>query len=479
MCNVFENKPVVRRGFKRPYASSVPIKLFLGYLFVAFSTSIAFANEDENARIEKLSVQIFSAQGEDKISAINALTSFEDTRLIPTFVLAMRWTGSNQYVAKALSEMTGENITHWHQAYEWQEQHPEIKPHDTFNAIKLRFLGNTDKRFNEVLSSFSRPSDSVRIRLEEIVWGGVLFDGIPSLDRPSMIAANDEDYLAASDLVFGVSVNGDARAYPLRVMGWHEMLNDVIGGVSVSLAYCTLCGSGILFETSIEGQVQPLVFGTSGLLYRSNKLMFDRETESLWNQFTGEPVVGPLAKTDVKLKTIPMVLTTWEEWKFKHKHSTVLSLQTGYVRDYNSGVTYNEYFNSPDLMFPVVAHDEATVKRKSYVFGLQSIGASKAWPVMAFIKQPVINDQVGIQRVVLVGDEKTRTVRAYERMPGEEFQVVEDGRLMTTNEEWLLSEEFLLSVNSGQRRRRIAGRISYWFAWQNFVGPKTELYQFD
>ena len=124
-----------------------------------------------------------------------------------------------------------------------------------------------------------------------------------------MIGASDAEYLLDTDLVFGIEINGDARAYPLRIMGWHEMVNDVIGGVPVALAYCTLCGSGILFDTQLEGTDEPLVFGSSGLLYRSNKLMFDRKTNSLWNQFSGEPVVGPLVGSDIKLKVRPITLS--------------------------------------------------------------------------------------------------------------------------------------------------------------------------
>ena len=111
-----------------------------------------------------------------------------------------------------------------------------------------------------------------------------------------LIDAKDADYLLGTALVFGVSINGDTRAYPLRIMGWHEMFNEVIGGVPVALAYCTLCGSGILFETAVEGRARPFVFGSSGFLYRSNKLMFDRETNSLWNQFTGKPVAAQVRK---------------------------------------------------------------------------------------------------------------------------------------------------------------------------------------
>jgi len=351
----------------------------------------------QNNRIAELSLQLFVAQGPDKIPVVDALTAFNDKSLIPTFVLAMRLTGSNIYVAKALSDLTGEEITHWHEAYEWQERHPEVIPHSTFRALKLRFLGNNDKRF---LSFFDAPHgtrEAMRIRLEEIVWGGVRYDGIPALDNPTMESAEDADYMLDDDLVFGVEINGDARAYPLRIMGWHEMANDVVGGVPVALAYCTLCGSGILYNTTIDGFEKPLIFGSSGLLYRSNKLMFDRTTNSLWNQFGGEPVVGSLAKSTIKLEARPITITTWAAWRALHLNTTVLSLDTGYSRNYDSGVTYQEYFSSPNLMFPAAIEDESHVQRKEYVFGVRSVAASKAWPLAVFANKPIINDRVGLQ----------------------------------------------------------------------------------
>lgn len=212
-----------------------------------------------------------------------------------------------------------------------------------------------------------------------------------------MLPARDADYLLDSDLVFGIEINGDARAYPLRIMGWHEMVNDVIGGVPVALAYCTLCGAGILFDTHLNGGKNPLKFGSSGLLYRSNKLMFDRKTNSLWNQFTGEPVVGSLADSGIKLKVRPITIDTWGSWRKLHTDTTVLSLDTGYVRNYDSGVTYKDYFASPDLLFPAVVQNERSVLRKDYVFGLRSVDASKAWPLTVFNRRSVINDKVGLE----------------------------------------------------------------------------------
>ena len=137
----------------------------------------------------------------------------------------------------------------------WQEQHPEVTPHKSYKTLKLELFDRIDTRFQNFLGGDRGDRANMDIRLEEITWGGVRVDGIPSLDNPDLIAAGDADYMLDDDLVFGVEINGDARAYPLRIMGWHEMFNETIGGVPVALAYCTLCGAGILFETQIEGRM--------------------------------------------------------------------------------------------------------------------------------------------------------------------------------------------------------------------------------
>ena len=317
--------------------------------------------------------------------------------------------------------------------------------------------------------------EKMKIRMEEITWGGVAVDGIPALDNPTLIEGAKADYLIDSDLVFGVKINGDVRAYPLRIMGWHEMFNETIGGVPVALAYCTLCGVGILFETKIEGRKEPLVFGSSGLLYRSNKLMFDRETDSLWNQFTGEPVVGPLVGSGIKLKIRPVTITTWERWFKSNPDTKVLSTDTGFKRNYASGVVYSEYFSSPDLMFPVVVKNEEKVKRKEYVFGIRDVAAAKAWPLEAFGNTKLINDNVGALNVVLLGDTESRTVRAYQR--GElEFSLSDEAdQISADGGKWKIGEEFLTGPN-GKRLPRVPGHISYWFAWDGYLGVKSELY---
>ncbi|MEO1188919.1 MAG: DUF3179 domain-containing (seleno)protein, partial [Pseudomonadota bacterium] len=237
----------------------------------------------------------------------------------------------------------------------------------------------------------------------------------------------------------------------------------------------TLCGAGILFETDVEGRDRPFIFSSSGLLYRSNKLMYDRETKSLWNQFTGKPVGGPLVDSDIELKIRPVSITSWADWKKLHPETKVLDVNTGFLRDYGSGVVYQEYFASPDLMFPTIVRDESQVKRKDYVFGIREFGAAKAWPLDAFRDRAIINDTIGATDVVLVGNAETRTVRAYQSR-GKTFEPTNDAnRLKGPGGEWTLTEGFLIGP-SGEKLPRVPGHIAFWFAWDGYLGVTSELY---
>ena len=426
--------------------------------------------------IEDLSMLALIGSLDERTEALDKLVARGNKDIIPTLVMMLRIGGNYKPMAAALSKLTGTEIVTWRDAMLWQESHPEIIPHESYRTIKLRFFYNIDPKFEQFFDPEYSSREKMKIRLEEITWGGVRVDGIPSLDNPKLVEAKDAGYMLDSDLVFGVEINGDVRAYPLRVMGWHEMFNEVIGGVPVALAYCTLCGAGILFETQLEGREKPLVFGSSGFLYRSNKLMFDRETNSLWNQFTGEPVAGKLVDENIKLKIRPVTITSWEAWSKQHPDTKVLSLDTGHFRDYGSGVVYNEYFSSPNLMFPTLVRDESDVKRKEFVFGIRDFGAAKAWPVKAFRDKKIINDTMGGKNIVLVGDAATRTVRAYKRND-ETFEAGKVAGVLTSKAgDWKVSENFLVGPN-GEELARVAGHVAYWFAWDGYLGVESELYK--
>ncbi|MEM7546009.1 MAG: DUF3179 domain-containing protein [Pseudomonadota bacterium] len=393
-----------------------------------------------------------------------------------TLILALRFSAQpHEPVQELLRDLTGGDGTDWFTWMLWQEQHPEIASHPAYFDIKRTLLLSIDQNWTPFLEPDLIKPGAMDIRFEEISWGGVRRDGIPSLDNPKLIAAGEADYLLDSDLVFGVEINGDQRAYPLRIMGWHEMFNDVIGGVPVALAYCTLCGSGVLFETTVDGRDEPFIMGTSGFLYRSNKVMYDRQTLSLWNQFTGKPVHGALRGTGTELKVLPVTIEPWGAWRVRNPGTKVLSLETGHRRDYGSGVVYNEYFASPDLMFPAFV-DQTRHLQKDYVFGVRDFGAAKAWPLTAFKGGRVINDSIGTTPLVVIGDEAGRTVRAYQR-GNNQFEAQPDAtELKSASGTWQVTEAALIGPG-GERLPRVAGHIAYWFAWSGYLGDVAELYE--
>ena len=399
-----------------------------------------------------------------------------DPDMAAGLIQSLRFARDRQFaIAETLQAITGEEHgVDWFAWMLWQENTPEVVPHPAFIPFKREVLLRVDENFDDLLRLEYLARDRMKIRLEEIAWGGVHKDGIPSLDNPQLIQASDADYLEGNDLVFGVEINGDVRAYPLRIMGWHEMFNEVIGGVPVALAYCTLCGSGILFETQVTGRRKPLIFGSSGFLYRSNKLMFDRATHSLWNQYTGKPVVGPLVDSEIELKQRPVVITSWDSWTSSHPNTKVLSLNTGHRRDYGSGVVYKDYFASSDLMFPALV-DQRDHRQKDYVFTIRQFGAARAWPLDAFDRKRVINDRIADTPLLLLGDPAKRTVRAYERA-SHSFKAQNGALQDETGQSWRVTEAALNGPN-GESLPRVAGHISYWFAWNNYLGDAASVYE--
>lgn len=397
---------------------------------------------------------------------------------LSAIILAKRYVGRGpglrDDLIAAYQRLSGDRATSWFDMMLWQEKHPEITPHSSFRQLKLDTFERIDPAFLRFLGGERSDPARMRVRLEEIAWGGVKVDGIPSLDNPKLIPASAASYLLDTDLVFGVEINGDARAYPLRIMGWHEMFNDVIGGEPVALAYCTLCGAGVLFDTNVPGFSAPLRFGSSGFLYRSNKLMFDRTTDSLWNQFTGKPVAGPLVERGIALRERPVAITSWGDWKRDNPETQVLSLETGHSRNYGSGVVYQDYFASDDLMFPS-AGGGRNLRQKDYVFGLRLPGGAKAYPLRAFGTGGVINDSVGLSNVVLTGTSATRTVRAYDS-GGRQFRYAGPNALDGPGGRWQVGEEFLTGPD-GTRLARLPGHIAYWFGWQSFLGGQSDYWE--
>jgi hypothetical protein len=406
-------------------------------------------------------------------AAYRELERRRDPRAVAGLIELMRFPRYNDTLQLdwLLTRLTGKDFgNNWIAWSQWLTSQPKVELPPQFLEWKAAlFSAAVDPAFGK----FLYPGMPLRIRIEEIAWGGVKKDGIPALDNPRLIAANEANYLNDRDLVFGVEINGDARAYPLRILDAHEMLNDVIGGKPVSLAYCTLCRAGILFDTRVGERT--FTFGSSGLLYRSNKLMYDRETLSLWLTIPGEPVSGKLATSGIQLKKLPLVVTTWQDWRARHPATRVLSLATGFTRDYRPGAIYGTYFNSPDLMFPV-PHLDDRLPAKEEVFTLVVNGAPKAYALRKLRAQRVLNDQLGGVNLVIVTDEKTGATRAYER-GALTFQLHKSARnklLASGGSEWTMSESAL--TNGEKLLPRLPGHQAYWFGWTGFY-PNTALHR--
>ncbi len=233
-----------------------------------------------------------------------------------------------------------------------------------------------------------------------------------------------------------------------------------------------------MYSAKIDGE--PTTFGTSGMLYQSNKLMYDRTTDSLWNQFTGEPIAGPLASSGIQLDFFPSVLTTWEEWLAEHPDTTVLSIETGvypptsYTHEWEPFAIYYDYFASEKTMFPVFNRDES-LPAKETVIGVGIEGEYKAYPVSAFAEEPVINDVVGGREIVVVGSSTWGTGRVYERN-GRTFSEDGDGLRDAGGTRWTITEEALAQVDGSESLARIPTITSFWHGWFSFH-PDTARYE--
>ena len=358
----------------------------------------------------------------------------------------------------------GYDIEAWYQ-WLWASDPPMIS---YYPEVKAALYGGYDKRFLRYFHS-DLPT---RVRLSEIRWGGVGRDGIPPLRFPLTESGADADWLANSDVVFGVVVNGEARAYPQRILGWHELVMDRFGDTEITGVYCPLCGTMLAYHSELDGTLHRL--GTSGFLYRSNKLMYDWKTSSLWNSYWGEPVVGPLANSGIKLRRIPVTTTSWSAWKAKHPNTSVVALPSRFDRDYREGMAYREYLASTGTMFGIPVRD-SRLTPKHKVLGISPVGTTGT---------PVAIDLETLQprQLYWMGPESDRVLVTDAASAGRVY-AVEQHRFVEWNGvdtlvdadggSWSLTEAALVGPNA-ERLLRVPASESFWFGWINAY-PQTEL----
>lgn len=245
-----------------------------------------------------------------------------------------------------------------------------------------------------------------------------------------------------------------------------------------------------MYSGIVNGQAT--TFGTSGLLYRSNKVMYDRATRSLWHQFTGTPIIGPMAGSGIRQSLFPAVVSTWAEWLDEHPDTTVLSRDTGvypaefYVPEDDPGAIYYAYFTDPEVMFPVWLRDPQLAP-KSVVIGVAIGNAAKAYPVAELQQARVVNDTVGGTDIVIAASGVSRAARVYER-GGLDFTAGPDAGdgdgdsapatlLDDAGGVWNVTEDALVQADDASATRpRIATRTAFWFGWYQYH-PHTELFR--
>lgn len=277
------------------------------------------------------------------------------------------------------------------------------------------------------------------IPADEIFKGGPPRDGIPALTDPEYVPPDDVDYLAANDRVMGVVIDDTAYAYPIGIMNYHEIVNHSTPQGQWLITYCPLCGTGMVFDGEVGDR--DLTFGVSGLLYKSDLLMYDRQTESLWSQIEGRAVSGPLKGSELELK--PSQLTSWQAWRQRHPETRVLSRDTGHHRNYDS-TPYGSYEQSSTLFFPVEERDDR-YHPKAWVIGMASGDKARAWPF----------------------EELKATGR-------ETIQDTFDGRSLTIHFD-AANRSARITNNDGEE---VAATTGFWFAWHAFH-PDTQVFTAD
>jgi Protein of unknown function (DUF3179) len=240
------------------------------------------------------------------------------------------------------------------------------------------------------------------VPLDEFVGGGPPKDGIPSIDAPRFVSVKEADgFLAPREPVAVVELSGEARAYPLQILTWHEIVNDEIAGEPIAVTYCPLCNSTVAFRRKVEGK--PVEFGTTGMLRNSDLVMYDRVTESWWQQLTAEAVVGEL--TGAMLEVLPSQILSWEEFQRLHPDGEVLSRDTGFDRDYGSN-PYAGYDTDPDSQpFLFEGEPDRSLPPKERVAAIRTgDGSAVVYPFSRLAEEAPVNDEIDGEPVVVLFD---------------------------------------------------------------------------
>ena len=279
-------------------------------------------------------------------------------------------------------------------------------------------------------------TDNAIVPQEDILSGGPPKDGIPAILQPEFVRPTEAGFLKESDDVIGVRIGNEARAYPIKILNWHEVVNDTVNGVPIVVTFWPLTQTGVVYSRNVNDE--KLTFGVSGRLYKSNVLLYDHQTESLWSQLKRQAISGPRAGSILQI--LPSGRVKWKTWQKQNRKTLVLSDNTGFLRDYSLD-PYEGYYSFGGLMFPVgdVRQDMSAKER---VLGIEIDKHAKAYPLNWLSTHPgILKDTIGNRSI--------------------QIEVNPDGEVVAVKD---------------AQGKPIPATYSYWFAWQAFH-RETEVFK--
>ena len=340
----------------------------------------------------------------------------------------------------------------------------------------------------EFTTDFSKHS----VPYNEIFSGGPPKDGIPALSNPKFVTVKEADgWLKPVEPIILFEINGDARAYPIQILMWHEIVNDAVRGVPVVITFCPLCNTAIAFERTVKGQM--LDFGTTGRLRYSNLVMYDHQTETWWQQGTGEAIAGELTGTKLIFRAVSII--AWDQFKATYPNGKVLSKDTGYGRAYGSNPYsgYDDVNSSPFLYRGPKTPD--VLPAVAYVLTVDLNGKAVAYPYETLKQVNVVNDNVGGTEIVVLwtagtaaslnaatvaGGRDLGSANAFAReLDGQTLTFVfQNGRITDkeTGSEWNILGQAANGKLKGKGLTPVIAINHFWFSWAAFK-PETRVYK--
>ncbi len=379
--------------------------------------------------------------------------------------------GWERPVREALERVSGQRYTTAAEWYAVIERDPPPLP-DGYGEWKARLLSLIDTRYLDLV-----PKDASGVRPERLVWG---FGDTrsPTLASAKTVKATEERYLAATDIVFGVRLNTDSRAYPERILAWHGVAQDRAGGTDIVVFHCLPCGGAAAYKRAASDG-RSYTFGVANLVTGSRRLVFDAETMSLWDPVSGRAVAGPLAARGVSLTPLPIIRTSWGEWKDRYPAGVVLALDTGFVRDYAEGAALRGEGGLERPQFPVGGLDPR-MPAKMRVGGVNLGGVWRAYPIEAIEQARIVQETVAGVTVVLVSAGPGRGVQVYDAQGTRFDRVTGTGAALEVSDRdggrWFVDDERLLNSRNSRARPALPSTPVWWFAWAG-AHPDTTVWK--